>query len=100
MILDDRPVIDQLLNPTPLNHLHEARELAIRTLDEREAEMSRNFLELLRESVKELDLDLSADTLARLDSALESVGDEVAQDWAEVQYEGLGLLSDLLEHRL
>lgn len=23
MKLDDRPVIDQLLNPTPLNHLHE-----------------------------------------------------------------------------
>lgn len=26
MKLDDRPVIDQLLNPTPLNHLYEVAE--------------------------------------------------------------------------
>lgn len=26
MILDDRPVIDQLPNPTPLNHLYEAAD--------------------------------------------------------------------------
>ena len=26
MKLDDRPVIDQLLNPTPLNHLYEVQD--------------------------------------------------------------------------
>ena len=100
MKLDDRPVIDQLLNPTPLNHLHEAREAATRDLDKGEAQLATDITGLLRERVKELDLDLSADTLDRLDSALESVGDEVAESYAEVQYEALGILVSHLEARL
>lgn len=100
MKLDDRPVIEQLLNPTPLNILEDAREEMRAHLDNQEVDTGKAVLAILRDAIKELDLDLSADTLDRLDKTLEYAADDVAAWIIDLAGEAVGEMSDYLGARL
>lgn len=81
MKLDDRPVIDQLLNPTPLNVLGQVVADMGDYTPPRARTIADDVLRLLRDEVKALDLDLSERTLEALDEAL-SLAAEGVVDWA------------------
>lgn len=79
MKLDDRPVIEQLLNPTPLNILAEVHAESRSAVDGQEHITAKSVLDVLRQEVDGLGLDLSPATLADLDAALSCAADELAE---------------------
>lgn len=101
MKLDDRPVIDQLTEPTPLNHLHDTREYMdarIHNAEDATANAIRGTLEeelssclvYLREVDEDGDLIEEIDRFVRL----------AAADETDRLLEAVRLFADELEARL
>jgi hypothetical protein len=100
MKLDDRPVIDQLLNPTPLNILEDVVADMQEYLPPRARTIADDVLWTLREELKLLDLDLSAETLERLDDVLLTGVDALTDHMGGVVWETVSEMDDRLSGRL
>lgn len=100
MKLDDRPVIDQLLNPTPLNILDDVREGMLEWIPMGEQAARDEVLEILRAEVKALDLDLSGRTLDELDETLKLAAAGVVEWAAGIGDAAVAEMSERLEARL
>ena len=100
MKLDDRPVIDQLLNPTPLNTVREVQDDMEEWIPMGTGVALAQVVEILRAEVKSLDLDLSERTLEALDDALFCAAEGVV-DWAAgIADAAVTEMSERLEARL
>ena len=100
MKLDDRPVIDQLLNPTPLNILEDVRSDMLEWIPMGEQTAVDQVLEILRAEVKALDLDLSDRTLGDLDESLKLAAAGAVEWAAGIGDAAVNEMSDRLEARL
>lgn len=100
MKLDDRPVIDQLLNPTPLNILDEVVADMEEYLPPRAHAIAADVLRVMRDEVKALNLDLSTETLDALDDALRFGIDGLTDHMGGVVWETVSELDERLSGRL
>lgn len=100
MKLDDRPVIDQLLNPTPLNILEDVRAGMAEWIPMGEQTAVDQVLGILRAEVKALDLDLSERTLDDLDESLRLAAAGAVEWAAGIGDAAVTEMSERLEARL
>lgn len=96
MKLDDRPVIDQLLNPTPLNHLYdvhdELRDRVMDSEDKVQGEVDANLFTLL-DLIPEGERDAGFDRIA-------AVAKAVAEEEQDRAIDLLQLIVSEMEMRL